>query len=118
MNDKDFLEHFGILGMKWGRRKSGSSIKSKEPEKVSDDHTKKMDLKKKNLKTMSNAEIKSLNERLQLERQYKDLTKTEISPGRKFVNDILSSAAKQTASTYVAKYMAKGVEELLKKTAK
>jgi hypothetical protein len=67
---------------------------------------------------MSNAEIKSFNERLQLERQYKDLTKTEVSAGRKFVTDIIVNSSKDIATQYVKKYGAKGIEALIKKAAK
>lgn len=118
------LYHFGILGMRWGKRKAGlkkafaSSKKKDMSGNDSEDYKKKTVLKKKNMREMTNAELRTLNERLQLERQYKDLTKAETSAGRKFVMDILAGAAKQTASTYVSKYMGKGVEQLLKKTAK
>lgn len=125
MNDKDFLEHYGKLGMRWGKRgasqvlsKVGAKIKSEFSNKDSEDFKKAKTLKKKKLSRMSNAEIRSLNERMQLERQYKDLTKPAINPGKKFVSDVLSNSAKQTASTYVSKYMTKGVDVLLKKAMK
>lgn len=84
---------------------------------ISEDFIKKNNLKKKKISELSNSELKTLNERLQLERQYKDLTKSS-SFGQKFVADILAGAAKQTASTYVAKYMSKGVDVLIKKAVK
>ena len=128
MDTKDFLEHIGVLGMKWGRRKNKIknriiSIKNKSPvkkdtENESDDSKKKDILKKKPLKEMSNAELKEFTTRLQLEKQYKDLNKTEVSAGRKFVNEILGQAVKQTAATYATKYMTKGVEKLLSKAVK
>jgi hypothetical protein len=111
------MYHFGVPGMKWGRRK-GNSSKNSNGENHSEDYKKKVLLKNKNIKEMSNQELKTFNERLQLERQYKDLTKSEKSAGKKFVADIITSAAKQTASVYVAKYMAKGVEQLIKKAIK
>ena len=120
----DSLYHFGVLGMKWGKRKSQSgrtttsSKKAAAAENQSEDHKKKTNLKKKKLSEMSNAELKDLTTRLQLEKQYKDLSKTEVSAGKKFVSDVLTNAAKQTASQYVSKYMSKGVDEILKKTMK
>jgi hypothetical protein len=99
-----------------GNASSGSK-KTKE-DSYSVDYKKKVSLKKKKPSQMTNAELKTLNERLQLEKQYKDLTRSETTAGKKFVADILSNAAKQTASTYVAKYMGKGVEKIIKKTAK
>jgi hypothetical protein len=116
------LYHFGILGMHWGRRKSqgSSSTKSGKGKKainVSDDHKKKMQLKGKRLKEMTNAELKALNERMQLEKQYKELTKSEIGPGKKFVMDLLSSTAKQTISSYASKYASKFVDSALNNKA-
>jgi hypothetical protein len=98
-----------LIGIKTGPKKEGNSVNQSE------DHKKKILLKKKRLNEMSNSEIKALNERLMLEKQYKDLTKTDISPGVKFVTDLLASSAKQTVSAYTSKYMAKGVEQILKK---
>lgn len=93
---KDF-KHIGVLGMHWGRRK-GSKIpikKSKPRIKISEDYAIKEKLKTKKLSEMSNKELRSFNERLQLERQYKDLTKSDISPGRKFVSTFLTSPVKE-----------------------
>ena len=120
MEPNDILEHFGILGMRWGRRKGGSKTTTSKPrvkkaEDVSEDHAKKVSLKGKKLHQMSNAELRTLNERLQLEKSYKELTKADISPGKKYVNDLLVGAAKQTVSAYVGKYMAKGAEVAMKK---
>ena len=116
----DILEHFGIPGMKWGRRKSGNSHthtdKShvKKSEDISDDAARKNQLKKKKLSQMSNAELKALNERLQLEKQYKTLMESDISPGKKYVAELFKTAAKQTASNYTSKIMTKGVEAAMK----
>jgi hypothetical protein len=123
LSNEEFLQHFGVLGMHWGVHRSSkgnasSGSKKTKEDSYSEDYKKKVSLKKKKPSQMTNAELKTLNERLQLEKQYKDLTRSETTAGKKFVADILSNAAKQTASTYVAKYMGKGVEKIIKKTAK
>lgn len=115
MNGKDFLMHFGILGMHWGRKRG---VKNKSPVNEHEDYIKKNELKKKNIKEMSNVDLKALNERIQLERQFKQLSKQEMSAGKKFVTEIVTKAAQQAASKYVAQYMDKGIEQLLKKAAK
>lgn len=113
---EEFLEHYGILGMHWGRRSVGSTKNKGKPGKViSEDSATKDILKKKKLNQMTNAEIKTLNERLQLERTYKDLKKGDISPGRKYVTDILGGAMKQTLSAYIVKGMNTGVDQVVKK---
>lgn len=92
------MYHFGILGMKWGvRRKSGKSGRV-----TSEEHNKAQGLKKKHISEMSNDELRQLNTRLQLERSYKDLSKKEISGGKKFVADVLQQSGKQLASKYLS----------------
>lgn len=102
------LQHVGILGMKWGRRKARPS----GPDKTSSDHKVGVSLKRKKLSEMSNEELRTLTNRLQLEKQYKDLTKTDISSGRKFVSEVLQSAGKQLASKYVAGFLDTGIKGL------
>lgn len=72
-------------------------------------YKKKLDISK-----LSDSDLKQLTSRLQLEKQYKDLTKKDKSIGAKLTKDIVGNAAKETAKTYVAKAMTAGVEELLK----
>jgi 5-methylthioribose kinase len=103
----DILEHVGVLGMKWGRRK-GRKTTSKLS-RSSEDYTTKELLKRKNIKTLSNAEIKKITERMQLERQYKELTKRSMSPGKKFVLDLLQNTAKEVATSYVKKHVMKAI---------
>ena len=115
--DNQTLKHYGILGMRWGVRRSdaqlarsrGSSKRSEPHEDYTKAHSKK------SVKSMSNAELRERNNRLQMERQYKDLTKKETSKGRKFVGKVLGAAATTVATTYAVKYMQKGVDALLKK---
>lgn len=102
------LTHHGIPGMHWGHRKGSTETPA------SPDHSKAHSLKKKPLSEMSNEELKTLSTRLQLEKQYKDARKQDVSSGKKFVSDILIGAGKTTAILYTAKYMGKGVEALIK----
>lgn len=68
-------------------------------------------------KSLSDAELKKRINRLQMEKQYAQLTAKEKSAGAKFVSDILLNAAKQTATNYVSKAMTKVVEASINKTA-
>lgn len=123
----DFLAHYGVLGMRWGRRKADTHSMDKKvnrleaKDKRSADYKRKEVLKRKALHEMSNEEIKQLTTRLQLEKQYKDLSDVDLAPGRKFVKDVYTNAGKQTATNYVSKFMVAGVEAaiagiVLKKT--
>ena len=120
--DNNELYHFGIKGMKWGVRryqnKDGTLTnagRKRRQENTHDDYRKVHD--KKSIKSMSDAELRSRNNRLQMEKQYEQLTATpkRTNAGAKFVKDILINAGKQTLTNYTAKYMAKGVDKLIEK---
>lgn len=119
---KEFLQHFGVLGMHWGHRKSRRittpRVHPGTGNLMSEDHAKIARIKRKKLQELSNAEIKALSERLTLEKQYRELTKKQMSPGMKFVNELVSTAAKEAATKFVKDYTAKGIDELLKKSTK
>lgn len=69
-------------------------------------------------KKMSDAELRQKINRLQMEKQYSQLTAKNKSSGRKMVEEILTNSAKQTATNYVSKAMSKGIDEVLKKKSK
>lgn len=60
------LYHHGVKGMRWGVRRKRS---------MSEDAKRTATIKKKKIHEMSNNELRDANNRLQLESQYKQLTK-------------------------------------------
>ena len=84
------LAHVGVLGMKWGRRKSKST--------PSQDHINASKLKKKKLKEMSNDEIQTLSRRIRLEQEYRSLNPSTLAKGKKAVNSTLSTFGQITAA--------------------
>lgn len=115
----NYLSHYGILGMKWGKR--NNKPPALPPKPSSEDHTKKITLRKKQLHEMTNDEIQAVTRRMSLEKQYKELTKPELSRGRKIVDSIIKSATKgatDMALSYVNKQSAKMVEQMIKKATK
>lgn len=95
-----FLEHYGVPGMKWGRRRAvgsdgritANSRRTKET--PSEDHTTVKELRKKSTPALSNRDLKKINERLQLEKTYKELTTqtTVLDKGQKKVDKVLKTA--------------------------
>ena len=86
------LQHHGILGMKWGVRryqnKDGSLTSAGKKRQMSQDAEEASKIKKKKVKEMSNAELRKLTERQNLERNYKSLNPNIISNGKKFVSRV------------------------------
>ena len=80
---KGELYHYGVLGMKWGRRKN-----------VHPDHASVHDRKR--ISEMSNDELKKRNNRLEQESKYKNYKK-QSNVGRKAVRTFIAGAATATA---------------------
>lgn len=114
--DVNYLCHYGVLGMKWGVRKdrsrsSSGSSKSKRLKKTSKitgvvgSKTSKSNKKKKtNIKKLSDQALQNKVRRLQLEKQYRDLKKDEVSDGRKILGEILKTSGK-TLGIQVSNYL-------------
>lgn len=115
------LYHYGILGMKWGRRKSsGSSTTTVIRSRNSEDHDKRMSLKGRKLSELTNDELQIYAKRMALEKQYKELAKADISFGRKLANSIIEKTTKSATDAvvnYVNKQAVKMVEEMIKKAS-
>ena len=105
----NFLAHWGIPGMRWGIRRSRSKGGTVKISKKST---------KSKLSEIDDKELQDRVKRLQLEQQYAQLTQKKLSTGKQIVKDILVNSAKQTATTYVTKYMTQGVETALKAAVK
>ena len=104
----DYLEHYGVKGMKWGVRKrsktrvSSSGARSTSPNpssKVSAPTTRDKRVKAlKNRRELSDSDIKDFTSRLQSEKQLKALLDEDVSPGRTFIKKVMSDAGKQAAT--------------------
>ena len=81
------LYHYGVPGMKWGKRKSKiEKISSRSKKRGwSDDATETAKIKTKKLNQMSNNELRKINDRKQLERNYKQLNPNVVKKGLAFV---------------------------------
>lgn len=119
---KEFLEHYGVPGMKWGVRKQRPT--SGQPQKISKKQAKKLLRQKKAAKAQkereakkrakilknptklyrnrdkfSEAEIKKAMERFNWERNLRSFSKSDLDYGRDIANNIL-----QTSSSLIGIY--------------
>ena len=70
-NYDDFLQHYGVLGMKWGHRKAKSKTSSnKKPKSTKNTTTSKP---KPTRRELSDEELRAVINRMRLEREYADL---------------------------------------------
>lgn len=93
------LYHHGILGMKWGIRRyqnkdgtltnAGKRRKKQVPESH-EDYKKAHD--KKSVRSMSDAELRSRLNRLQMEQNYKKLSKEQVAKGKAAASKIFKVA--------------------------
>lgn len=165
LGEVDALLHYGVKGMRWGKRKSGPSKvtmvdndgnrtkvkvargvkvsrnadgsldltsdskrairkqneiirKAQEAKKPSSqEHDVARDLQARGTRTLTNAQLKAVNERLQLERSYAELTgqQTSVARGQKSVKNVLSIAGTaQQAYSLATSPMGRQVGRLFK----
>jgi len=125
MENVNTLEHTGVMGMHWGHKKSsGWSAKdntvakqhvTKSGGKIAKPYVKPATTKITSTgPRLTDAQLKSRINRLEMEKKYATLTKKEMSPGMKFVKDMLLNTAKTAVTTYSTKYINKTLEGLLK----
>lgn len=116
---EDFLTHHGILGMRWGiRRPRGAdgTVNQSARGKPTDEYLRAKELRQKaggrGAPNLSNAELKDLNQRLQLEQQFRDLTAKDISAGRSVLNKVGSKVFNKVVDTALTETTKAGLEAI------
>lgn len=109
----DEIKHYGTKGMRWGFRKAttrGSTPASKRKAKV-DNGDKKEEPKKKSAKDLTDSELRDAINRVQLEKQYNQLTTPQKAES--VVSSVLKTAGKQVATQVITQvgtaYLSKAV---------
>lgn len=132
---EDILSHHGVMGMKWGRRKttvgpqevvvsdkrkrlktSGGAGHPAHPDAVSVRRTGQI-AKKSGVKALSDKELQDYAKRIQLEQNVKRLSYSEKPAAARFVRRILGATGQQTAQNAANDVAAQQVKKALVKAA-
>lgn len=127
--NRDELIHYGILGMKWGVRRTPAQLArargvskttSSNNRKSSTSKTKSStNTKKKSVSEMSDEELNRAVRRLQLEKQYRELSPKQVSLGKKVakavVKDVVVPAATEVSRNALKEVMNSAIKNAKKK---
>lgn len=136
---EDVLAHYGVRGMKWGVRKKRAApsgpadviVRANPGKKVKtaggERHNSHQDAvaaavsrqkaRKSSVDSLSNAELKALVQRMQLEQQYSQLKVNRQNPAQKFLVGLLASVGKQQATSAANQYASQQVAKAMAKKA-
>ena len=130
-NDEiESLYHYGVKGMRWGRRKARDEDRVTPRKPASDGPTVNVGTKAdpvnvkantktsgrkgfgaESAKTLSDAELRARINRIKMEQEYSKLNKVDYSPAIKFIGNILGSLVTDAATAGVKQAAASAWEK-------
>lgn len=109
MNNNE-LTHHGVLGMKWGVRRSPAQLaRARGSSKSKSDNS-----DKKSAKNMSDDELRRVVNRLQMERQYSQLSQSNVSKGKNYAQKVIKAGTTVAAVTTTALTIYNNAEKIKK----
>lgn len=103
---EDFLAHYGVKGMKWGRRKPKANAGESKDSKESTDARARAKGDKSGVKVLSNKELQAAINRMQMEQNFKRLSVNEKSAVNRWISSTLLEIGKREVQQVVAKKLA------------
>jgi len=103
MEQKKHLKHYGVLGMRWGKRKGS---------KQSRDSRGTAKIKKTRIKQLTNKQLQTANTRMNLEKNFKRNKKKDFSGAKKTIGGILKVIGSIKVVTVVVENAPKAVKLL------
>lgn len=103
--NSDSLAHYGVKGMKWGVRRYQKRTTGQNgiPKVTPETKNKKIIKAQKKAAGMTDQELRERINRIQMEKQYSQITAKDKAVGSKFVTTVLMSVATAKATAYVSK---------------
>jgi 2'-5' RNA ligase len=121
----DFLEHYGVKGMKWGQHIKAKRNRQTEPNSADADRVGSIKSRVKEQKTtkiLSNAELRDALDRMRLEQEFSKLSngldKTRTQKGKAFLAKLIVDTGKQNVEQTVKTQASGFVNEAIKNAKK
>lgn len=114
--EENALKHYGVLGMKWGVRRSPEQLARARGRRKADKAIKaKRRQQYANRRLLSDGDLDRFTKRLEKEKRLRELTESEITPGQKFVKAITSDAGKIALTSAISGAIGYGLKAAMKK---